>query len=152
LLGVWFFRGGQPSSVLPSNAATLEPAQPGSSAAAPAPSAPVAYTDQTGFVPPDLATATQAEVQAIHEAEVRNSAAAPPPASFKDTNGKPKAFKYNDAGAEAEDAVLDVRRQQLMQELRRDPKAFARKYELAAKEVQWIQDGETDFPVRLLAQ
>jgi hypothetical protein len=112
----------------------------------------VAYTDQTGYVPLDLASATPAEIHAIHDAEVRNSAAAPPPASFKGMDGKPKAFKYNDARAEAEDAVLDVRRQQLMLELRRDPKAFARKYGLSAKEVQWILDGDTDFPLRLLVQ
>lgn len=147
----WYLLGSRPSGPGPSDVPRIEGSPPGNVATGAPPRAPVAYTDQTGYRPPDLSTATPAEMQAIHDAEARNSAAAQPPRTYKGMDGKPKAFDYNDDKAAAEEALREVRRGQLMQELSRDPKAFAIKYKLSLKEVQWIVDGDTDFPDRLLA-
>ena len=148
----WYFWGSEPSVPAAPDVTSLQSDATPEARALPAHPATVAYADQTGYVPPDLATATPAEIQAIHDAEVRNSAAAEAPKTYKGIDGKPKAFSYNDARAEAEEVVRDARRQQLMQELKRDPSAFARKYGMASKEAQWILDGTTDFPDRLLLQ
>ena len=37
-----------------------------------------------------------------------------------------------------------------MRELEADPARFAREHRLSLKQVQWIADGETDFPDELL--
>lgn len=138
------------------------PAPPGDPTTAPAaavapratPSRPPAPADVTlpgGYVGPDPASLTPAERQALVAAEVAASAAAPPPAQYTGMNGKPKAFAYpDDASAARAEAARGERRASLRRELTADPAAFAHRHQLSAKEVQWILDGETDFPDRLL--
>jgi hypothetical protein len=104
-----------------------------------------------GYVGPDPASLTPAEREALVVAEVAASATAAAPARYTGIDGKPKAFAYPDdaSAASAESARAD-RRASLRRELAADPAAFARRHQLTAKEVQWIVDGETDFPDRLL--
>jgi hypothetical protein len=104
-----------------------------------------------GYVGPDLASLSPAERAALRDAEVERSAAAPPPRTFKDIDGRQRAFRYPDpVAAESAERRRQSRREQLMLELEADPARFARTHRLSLKQVQWIVDGETDFPDRLL--
>ena len=104
-----------------------------------------------GYVGPDPSSLSPAERDALRDAEVERSAAAPPPATFKDIDGRRKAFRYPDpVAAESAERTRQARREQLMRELEADPARFARTHGLSLKQVQWIVDGETDFPDRLL--
>jgi hypothetical protein len=104
-----------------------------------------------GYVGPDPASLMPTERQALVAAEVAASAAAEAPAQYTGIDGKPRAFAYpDDASAARAEAARADRRASLRRELAADPAAFARRHRLTAKEVQWIVDGETDFPDRLL--
>ena len=99
----------------------------------------------------DLPVLTPAERQALGAAEVERSAAAEPPRTFKGIDGKPKAFRYPDpVASESAERTRQARRDRLMRELEADPARFARDHHLSLKQVQWIVDGETDFPDSLL--
>lgn len=112
---------------------------------APTPVLPGAY------VGPDPGSLTPAERDALGDAEVERSAAAPPPATFKDIDGRQRAFRRPDpVAADSAERTRQARRDQLMLELEADPARFARTHGLSLKQVQWIVDGETDFPDRLL--
>lgn len=104
------------------------------------------------YVPPDIASATPAEVQAMRNAEVERSAASAPVASFKDIDGKTRRFNYASDQERIAAARQQERRELLMRELQADPAGFAREHQLSLKEVQWIVDGDADFPDRLLEQ
>lgn len=150
LLAAWWWRqesaeGGGTAVVQAADTAAGTAPVPGSPAAAPAPILP------GGYVGPDPASLTPAEREAFHDAEVERSAAAPAPKTYKDIDGKQRAFRYPDAAAaESAERMRQARREQLMRELEADPQRFARTHGLSLKQVQWIVDGETDFPDRLL--
>lgn len=104
-----------------------------------------------GYVAPNLASLSPAEREALRDAEVERSAAAAPPRTFKDIDGRQRPFRYPDpVAAESAERLRQARRDQLMLELEADPARFARNHRLSLKQVQWIVDGETDFPDRLL--
>lgn len=104
-----------------------------------------------GFDLPPADSATPAEIESLREAEVERSAASPlPPRSFTGPDGKPREFAYGGAEERAREQAQADRRSLLMARLRADPRAFGREHRLSAKEVQWILDGSTDFPDRLL--
>jgi hypothetical protein len=94
---------------------------------------------------------TPQERQAYEAQEVERSAAAEPPRAYRGIDGKPRAFRYPDpVSAESAERTRQARREQLMRELEADPARFARDHKLSLKQVQWIADGETDFPDELL--
>ena len=97
------------------------------------------------------AALSPADREALLAREARASAAAQPPRTYRGIDGKPRAFAYKDpVAAASEEGMRQARREALMRELAADPAAFARKYRLSLKQVQWIVDGETDFPDELL--
>ena len=96
-------------------------------------------------------TLSSADREALLAREARASAAAQPPRTYRGIDGKPHAFAYKDpVAAASEEGMRQARREALMRELAADPAAFARKHRLSLKQVQWIVDGETDFPDELL--
>lgn len=104
-----------------------------------------------GYSAPPIETATPAEVAALLQAEVERSARSEPPKTFVGIDGKPKTFQYNKTQeSAAREEARDIRRKLLMQQLSADPQRFARDNQLTLKEVQWIVDGTSDFPDRLL--
>jgi hypothetical protein len=134
----------------PATASTSTPASASRTARAPTPGSGDVELPG-GYVGPDPASLTPAEREALVAAEVAVSAAAEPPARYIGIDGKPKAFSYaDDAAAARTEAARADRRASLRRELDADPAAFARRHQLSAKEVQWIVDGETDFPDRLI--
>jgi hypothetical protein len=113
---------------------------------------PPAAVGNGNYLPPDIATATPAEVQAMRDAEVERSAASVPKATYKGIDGKTHSFHYDAAQDRIAAARQQERREMLMRELQADPARFAREHQLSLKEVQWIVDGDADFPDRLLTQ
>ena len=104
-----------------------------------------------GYVGPDPASLSPAERAAMQNAEVERSATATPPTSYRGIDGKPKVFQYPDPAATASaERNRQAIREQLMRELAADPARFAREHHLSLKQVQWIVDGEADFPDELL--
>lgn len=105
-----------------------------------------------GFNLPALESATPSEVRSLRQAEAARSAAAlAPPRSYTGVDGKQHALDYERSGeVRNHELALAARRDLLMTQLKADPQGFARTHGLSAKEVQWILEGETDFPERLL--
>jgi hypothetical protein len=139
-LGWWLGRS-DPADAAPAQVAPAGPAVPAASSGARL--APVA---DAGLPP-----LTPQEREAFQAQEVERSAAAEAPRAYRGIDGKPKAFKYPDpVAAESAERTRQARREQLMRELEADPARFAREHRLSLKQVQWIADGETDFPDELL--
>lgn len=137
-VGAWYGRNSAPPT-----AASPDPAL------ARTPVASVPATPASGAPePPPL---TVAERQALQVQEAAHSTAAPPAASYRGIDGKPRAFRYPDPlAAESAERNRQARREQLMRELAADPARFAREHGLSLKQVQWIVDGEADFPDEML--
>lgn len=147
LSGWWLGRAG------PKPAAPATPVVEARPVVVATPSMPVPSAVGAGnYVPPDIANATPAEVQAMRQAEVERSAASAPVASFRGIDGKTHSFRYDAAQDRIAAARQQERRELLMRELQADPARFARDHQLSLKEVQWIVDGDADFPDRLLEQ
>ena len=92
-----------------------------------------------------------AEREALRQAEVENSKAHPPVASYRGVDGRQHAFRYEATPAEeARQLRREQRERELMAELEADPAAFARKYQLQAREVERILDGSLPLPPALL--
>lgn len=151
LLAAWWWRdrSGAGAGIAPASR-DAEPAQVDSYARPSPPPAPTPALPG-GYVGPDPSSLSPAERDALRNAEVERSAAAAAPATYKDIDGRRKAFRYPEpVVAESAERTRQARREQLMRELEADPARFARTHGLSLKQVQWIVDGETDFPDRLL--
>lgn len=104
-----------------------------------------------GYTAPPIESMTPGEVAALREAEVERSAKSEPPRTFVGIDGKQHVLQYNgSAKSRAIDDAREVRRTLLMKQLMADPQRFARDNRLTLKEVQWILDGDSDFPDRML--
>lgn len=91
-----------------------------------------------------------AEIEALRRAEVANSRAHPPVATYRGVDGRQHAFRYEPTPAEqASQLRREQRERELMAELEADPAAFARKYKLQAREVERILDGSLPLPPEL---
>jgi hypothetical protein len=100
---------------------------------------------------PPAVVLSPAEREALLAAEAERSVKAAPPATYKGIDGRQHAFRYPDpVAAESAERTRQARREQLLRELEADPAGFARAHGLSLKQVQWIVDGETDFPDALL--
>jgi hypothetical protein len=138
--GWWLARRGAP----PAAPATVSAGSAG--AASTTPAASRSPTPDTGLPP-----LTPQERQALEAQEVQRSVVAEPPRTYRGIDGKPKAFRYPDpVAAESAERTRQARREQLMRELEADPARFAREHKLSLKQVQWIADGDADFPDELL--
>ena len=140
-LGWWLGRDNASTGAVPARTA----AAPNGAAAPSLPQAEAAVGDR------GLPALTPAERQALQAQEVERSSAAEPPRTYKGIDGKPRAFRYPDpVAAESAERTRQARREQLMRQLEADPARFAREHNLSLKQVQWIVDGESDFPDELL--
>ena len=137
----------------------------GTDAPAPVATAPVAATlpatprvcppPQQVLLPgqplPTIADATPAEIAALRQAEASHSQSHPPVATYRGPDGRQHAFKYEASPVEAlQERSREAREKQLMEELEADPAAFARRYNLRAREVERILDGSLPMPPELL--
>ena len=149
VLVAWWFVQGRASA--PEAAARQEAgvsAQASTSRPAPA-AKPVGQVP--GYSAPPIESFTPAEVAELHRAEVERSATSEPPKTFVGIDGQTHAFEYNaSAKSSAKEDAREVRRALLIRQLMADPQRFARENKLTLKEVQWIVDGDSDFPDRLL--
>ncbi|OGT59133.1 MAG: hypothetical protein A3E01_20065 [Gammaproteobacteria bacterium RIFCSPHIGHO2_12_FULL_63_22] len=149
LLAAWWFLQDRP--LAPDGEAGPDASVPvATPTVAPAPVArPVGQVP--GYTAPPIESLTPAEVAQLHRAEVERSAKSEPPKTFVGIDGKTHAFEYNSsAKSSAKEEAREVRRALLMRQLMADPQRFARENKLTLKEVQWIVDGDSDFPDRLL--
>lgn len=149
LLVAWWFIQGRGSA--PDGATSPSTALP--VAASPIPHAPVARPvgQVPGYTAPPLESLTPAQVAELRRAEVERSAKSEPPKTFVGIDGKTHALEYNgSAKFDARQEARETRRALLMRQLMADPQRFARDNQLSLKEVQWIVDGTSDFPDRLL--
>jgi hypothetical protein len=149
LLVAWWFVQGRASAPDGSSIGGA-PVSAQASLSRPAPAAkPVGQVP--GYSAPPIESFTAAEVAELHRAEVERSAKSDPPKTFVGIDGKTHAFEYNtSAQSSAKEDARAVRRALLMRQLMADPQRFARENKLTLKEVQWIVDGDSDFPDRLL--
>ncbi len=92
-----------------------------------------------------------AELEALRRAEVANSQAHPPVATYRGADGRQHVFRYEATPAEQASQLRRERRErELMAELEADPGAFARKHKLQAREIERILDGSLPLPPALL--
>lgn len=149
LLVAWWFiqgRGSAPEEVASPSATVPVVPSPVSQAPVARPAGQV-----PGYTAPPIESFTAAEVAELHRAEVERSAKSEPPKTFVGIDGKTHALEYNSsAKSDARQEARDIRRALLMRQLMADPQRFARDNQLSLKEVQWIVDGTSDFPDRLL--
>lgn len=148
LVGWWLFGRSTPTALpaAPEQApVAIEPVQPVL--------APVTHpTAQVpGYSAPPIESMTPSEVAALRAAEVERSAKSQPPKTFVGIDGKQHVLQYNQtAQSRAIEESREVRRALLMKQMMADPQRFARDNRLSLKEVQWILDGDSDFPDRML--
>lgn len=148
LVGYWLGqRQAAPSAPAPAPPAPFT--QLGAPASVQTQAAPLARTFPH-TVPP-IESATPAEIAALRQAEVVNSQARPAVATYKGSDGRQHAFRYEPTPAEAAaQRAREERERELMQELQADPAAFAKKYGLRAREIERILDGTMPFPPAML--
>ena len=147
LVGYWFGqRQVAPPPPVPATAAMVASPRPSVVGVAPQ---PVARTFPN--MAPPIESATPAEIAALRQAELVNSRASKPVASYTGVDGRQHAFRYEQTPAEeAAQRAREDREAALMRELQADPAAFARKYNLRAREIERILDGTMPFPPALL--